>query len=210
MWWRVRAGLIPVLCAGQNPLIMQMAQGVTIEGHLLCAPWVAAGGKASSRGPHPTPSSVLSPQGPFLPVLLPCSLRRPEVKPRRRDECRGWKGGSEEEEGLSMEEKEPRGQFLGLRGSRGGEEGSRLLTDKSICWERPGCPSPQLASTLVGSAYGHKAEPSPCDLGTGWGREDARAHTPHVSHQCAPTCPSCSHLSGLGFGRSLQDLGRES
>lgn len=35
---QVRAGLIPTLCAGESPLIMQMAPGVTREGHLLCAP----------------------------------------------------------------------------------------------------------------------------------------------------------------------------
>lgn len=71
------AGLIPVLCVRENPLTMQMTLGVTLEGHLLCAPWVVAererewGGAAPppgpiqiQSGPHSTPpqSSALGPQ----------------------------------------------------------------------------------------------------------------------------------------------------
>lgn len=69
------AGLIPVLCVRENPLTMQMTLGVTLEGHLLCAPWVVAererewgGGSAPSRAHTDTvrtslhPSPVLSPR----------------------------------------------------------------------------------------------------------------------------------------------------
>lgn len=85
------AGLIPVLCVRENPLTMQMTLGVTLEGHLLCAPWVVAererewGGQRPLQGPYrysqdltpPLPSRQPSALSPFLPVLLPCSLRRP-------------------------------------------------------------------------------------------------------------------------------------
>lgn len=48
------AGLIPVLCAGESPLIMQMAPGVT----LLCAPWAVA--ERERRGGQGAPL-----QGPY-------------------------------------------------------------------------------------------------------------------------------------------------
>lgn len=61
----------------ENPFIMQMALVVTIEGHLLCAPWAAAERRAFLQGPFQTqpephrPSPQLSAHSfqPCFPVL---------------------------------------------------------------------------------------------------------------------------------------------
>lgn len=69
-----------VLRAGENPLIMQMALGVAIEGHLFCIPWAAASETSpppaapadSARTPaRPVPAPRSQPSKPRPASLLP-------------------------------------------------------------------------------------------------------------------------------------------
>ena len=180
-----------VLRAGENPLIMQMALGVAIEGHLFCIPWAAAGGlgfrdKPSSSSscrlsqdhclPPPPPPPVLSPQS---PVLLPGSLRRARGEAEKGCVLRGERR-ERREEGLSSRKRSQGGSFWGSEAAERERKGE--ASNKPICQERPGPHHPNMPPLWRGELCVQKAEPRPC---VAWAQAGAE-RTPELTQSACP------------------------